>query len=188
MVKFTEFYPEQQGRPESKIAPDMETRQPSIPPRFISGAMLVSSYTETTIVNNFTIVGTTPTVLLVDASSGNFTVTLPEAATNAGKYFYIKKTDSSGNRVTIKGDGSSETIDGNIFIDLTIQYQFIMVHCNGSDWFILGGVYVKLEELLDKLLNVQIDLLSKILIEARQVKLHQASMSDENISEKDAED
>ncbi len=153
MVKFTEFYPEQQGRPESKIAPDMETRQPSIPPRFISGAMLVSSYTETTIVNNFTIVGTTPTVLLVDASGGNFTVTLPEAATNAGKYFYIKKIDSSGSAVTVKGSASIETIDGEESIDITIQYQFIMVHCNGSDWFILGGEYVKMEDLLRQILS-----------------------------------
>lgn len=40
MHKLTEFYPEKQGRPESKVALDMEKRQPSIPADSITKIML----------------------------------------------------------------------------------------------------------------------------------------------------
>lgn len=39
-MKLTEFYLEMQGRPESKVALDMESRKPSIPPGSINTAML----------------------------------------------------------------------------------------------------------------------------------------------------
>jgi len=41
--------------------------------------------------------------ILADASSGVFTVTLPPVAASRGRRYYIKKTDSSGNAVTISG-------------------------------------------------------------------------------------
>lgn len=75
-------------------------------------------------------------IVLADASGGAFTVTLLDAAT-AGDGFVlaIKKTDSSTNFVTIDGDGS-ETIDGETSIDLTSQYDSVVLECDGSNWHI----------------------------------------------------
>ena len=74
-------------------------------------------------------------IILCDASSGAFTVTLPPAAN--GKIVYnIKKIDSSGNIVTIDGDGS-ETIDGDLTVALTAQYESIPVVSNLSNWSVL---------------------------------------------------
>jgi len=57
-----------------------------------------------------------------------------------------------------------------------------------SNYVILKEENVALEALLDKLLNEQIQQLEKLLIEARQVKLHLASLSGEHINEQDAEE
>ena len=56
-----------------------------------------------------------------------------------------KKTDASGNAVTIAPDGS-ETIDGQASVQLTVPYQSVQVATNGANWFLLpvlpfaGGV------------------------------------------------
>ena len=47
--------------------------------------------------------------------------------------------------------------------------------------------YDKVEALLDKLLSEQIQKVTEVLIELKQIKLHLASMSEEDISEKDVE-
>jgi len=47
--------------------------------------------------------------------------------------------------------------------------------------------YVEVKELLDKLLNEEIQKVQQIVIELQQIKLHLASMSQEDISEKDVE-
>lgn len=74
-------------------------------------------------------------IILVDASSGAVTITLPAAATAAdGFYVYVLKTDSSVNAVTIDGDGS-ETIDGATTILLGNQYEAAMVVTNATSWF-----------------------------------------------------
>ena len=75
-------------------------------------------------------------VILGDASSGAFAVTLPTAVGNTGKVFYIKKTDSSGNAVTINTT-SSQTIDGSTTNVIQTQYKTIQVVSNGSGWSIL---------------------------------------------------
>ena len=181
MIKLTEFYAEKQGRPDSKIALDMESRKPSIPYGYLSGVMLTASYSTTSQTDNYTAAGYA--VILVNTSSRGVTITLPAASANAGKYYYIKKTDSSGGEVTIKGNASDETIDGEADIDLSLQYQYIMVLCDGTVWHILGGEYVKLEDTLDRLLNEEIALLRQLLTEAIQVKLHLASGSDEPVTE-----
>ena len=125
-------------------------------------------------------------LVLVDARSA-VTITLPTAASSEGVVYIFKKIDSSGNSVTIDGNGS-EKIDGEFTIVLRLQYDYVTIACDGSVWHIIGGGNVKLTDLLDKRLTEEIDLLRKILTEARQVKLHQAKLSNANISEKDAED
>ena len=47
--------------------------------------------------------------------------------------------------------------------------------------------YDKMEETLDRLLSEQIQKVTEMLIELKQIKLHLASMSDEPISEEDIE-
>jgi len=151
MPKLTEFYPELQGRPESKVAFDLERRQPSIPPGFISGVMLKASYSISEQADNYT--AGNYTVILVDASDNNVTITLPPAASNPGRYYYIKKIDSSGNKVTVKGDATTETIDGEKEIDINLQYAYVAVLCDGTEWWIIGGEYVKMEDLLRRILD-----------------------------------
>lgn len=79
---------------------------------------------------------TSQTVVLCDASGGAITVTLPAASGNAGRHYHIKKIDSSGNAVTIEGDGS-ETIDGKTTQAIAVQYNSINIVCDGSEWHIL---------------------------------------------------
>jgi hypothetical protein len=75
-------------------------------------------------------------VILCDATSAAFTVTLPAAASSTGVVFYIKKIDSSANAVTIDGNGS-ETIDDATTQLLSSQYDCLTVHCDGTEWYII---------------------------------------------------
>jgi len=184
-MKLTEFYPELQGRPGSNVALDMETRTPSIPPGYISGVMLQSSYITEEYVNNYTAADVA--VILVDAARGGVIVTLPAAASHAGRFYYIKKVDSSNNNVVIR-PASGEYLDGEDSLTIHLQYQFAQVLCSGtavgdSYWHVIGGISVKLDELLDTLLNEQISLLAEVLNELRQGKLHLSSMSDADVEE-----
>jgi len=73
-------------------------------------------------------------IILADASGGAFTVTLPPAAVN--NVFTIKKVDASGNLVTIDGDGE-ETIDGDLTVALSAQYESLTLVTDGSNWFVV---------------------------------------------------
>ena len=75
-------------------------------------------------------------VLLVDASGGDVTVSLPALVASAGKVFHVKKTDSSANTVTLDGDGS-ETIDGATTIVTATQYTAWSVCAGPSEWSLL---------------------------------------------------
>ncbi len=75
-------------------------------------------------------------VILCDASTGAFTITLPAAAGRTGRMYYIKKIDSSANAVTIDGN-ASETIDGGLTAVLTVQFESVTIVCDGSNWHIL---------------------------------------------------
>lgn len=83
----------------------------------------------------YTVVSTDQ-VILADASSAAFTVTLPAAAANSGRWFRVKKIDSSGNAVTVDGNGS-ETIDGDLNKIISAQYSAMLVVSDGSNWHIL---------------------------------------------------
>lgn len=75
-------------------------------------------------------------VAIVDASSAAITVTLPKAAAASGRRVYIKKVDSSGNSVTVDGDGS-ETIDDGTTAIITMQYESLTLYSDGTEWWIL---------------------------------------------------
>lgn len=74
-------------------------------------------------------------VLLCDATGAAFTVTLPAAATVTGSSISVKKTDSSGNAVTIDGNGA-ETIDGATTLALSTQYEAVTLWSDGSNWWV----------------------------------------------------
>ena len=74
-------------------------------------------------------------VILVDASGANPTIiTLPDAATDKGKMFIVKKNDTSGNTVMIKGNGAQK-IDGISNQNLTNNEGTITVQSDGSNWY-----------------------------------------------------
>lgn len=72
-----------------------------------------------------------------DATAAAFTVTLPAAASSAGFVLGVKKTDSSANAVTVDGN-VAETIDGATTKVLAAQNDFVMMFCDGVEWFIVA--------------------------------------------------
>lgn len=74
--------------------------------------------------------------VLVDATSGNLTITLPLAADAIYRRYYVKKIDATANTVTVDGNGA-ETIDDAANYVLTVQYQSVTVHCDGTEWWVL---------------------------------------------------
>lgn len=74
-------------------------------------------------------------IVLVDATAGSVTVTLPPAAERF-KEFTIKKIDSSVNTVVVAADGA-ELIDGAATQTLSSQYDALNVGSNGSAWWVL---------------------------------------------------
>lgn len=177
-MRFAEFYPEKQGRPDTKVGLDNDQHGPSIPYGYIKGAMLIASLTDTEESSNFD--AGSQTVILVNAGAGPVTITLPAVGTHVGKYYYIKKIDSSSNAVTITGNG---TIDGETSIKLTLQYSYVMIFCDGDEWFLLGGGNVKIENLVENLTQVEETNLERIVLELKKIGLHLSSMSNETIDD-----
>jgi len=77
-------------------------------------------------------------IILCDATSSGFTVTLPAASGLTGKQLIVKKTDSSVNTVIVDGD-SSETIDGDTTKTLFSQYDYITIVSDGSNWVVVDN-------------------------------------------------
>lgn len=145
-MKIVEFHPEKQGRPYSPLSVRPGSRDFLLAPYSVRGIHLAGEFSRTTKMDDYD--AADEMVILADASSIAITISLPTATTSSAKVYYIKKIDSSGNAVTIKGDSIDETIDGETEIVLTLQYQYVMIICDASDWFILGGEYVKMEDIL----------------------------------------
>jgi len=91
-------------------------------------------------------------LVMVDASSGAITITLPASASHANRVYTIKKIDNSGNAITIDAN-ATEKIDGEETIALNLQYSYVTIVCDGTEWFIIGGEYVKMEDLLQQILD-----------------------------------
>jgi len=93
-------------------------------------------YNTTTIVNNLTL-DNTHTFILANAASNTITVSLPSAATFKNLYF-LKKTDTSANVVTISPNGT-DTIDGQSNYLLELQGEFVAIISNGvSTWEVMA--------------------------------------------------
>ncbi len=104
------------------------------------GSNMILTPTGTVVITNSDTPYTVPlgkTLVLADASSGVITVNLPAAINGRG--VTVKKTDSSGNAVTIDGNGS-ETIDGATTQSLASQYDTLRVSPSGGNYHIVGQV------------------------------------------------
>lgn len=88
-----------------------------------------------TVSSNYAVIAQDLTIL-VNATGGNRTITLPAAASNNGRVLNIKKIDASGNTVTIDGN-ASETIDGATTQVITTQWTSYQIQSDGSAWYIL---------------------------------------------------
>ncbi len=112
----------------------------------ITGSLTVTSgsllNTGTVSINDtdspYTITGTQQ-FILIDPSSGDVTINMPDASTYPGRQIFFKLTQAAGaNTVTLQRQGS-DTIDGatEYTNELDIQYESIStVSDGGTGWFI----------------------------------------------------
>lgn len=70
----------------------------------------------------------------IDCTSGTFTVTLPTAASIAGRVYVIKNSGSG--TITIACNGA-ETIDGSTTKVLSVQYNSFTLQSNGTNWILI---------------------------------------------------
>lgn len=78
-------------------------------------------------------------LILVDATAGNVTITLPTAVSRRGRRIIVKKTDSSNNLVIIDPDGS-ETIDGSSSISLTQLNASREMMSDDTNWQLISAI------------------------------------------------
>lgn len=78
---------------------------------------------------------TTDEVILVNASLGSVTITLPTAVGSTHLY-WVKKVDSSTNTVVVNTT-SLQTIDGGTSATIKVQYASITVASDGSNWLVI---------------------------------------------------
>jgi hypothetical protein len=77
-------------------------------------------------------------VVLVDASSGAVTITLPAVASvDDGYETTVKKTDATANTVTLDGN-ASETIDGATTLVLSVEDESATLRGDQSAWYVVG--------------------------------------------------
>lgn len=111
----------------------MEPLDPSI----VVGSSLVGLVLPTRSISSSQTITTSDYAIEVNAASADKVVTLPAASSCLGRVFSIKKTDSSGNIVTV---ASASLIDGNASVILSGQYMGIQVQSNGTTWSILSSM------------------------------------------------
>jgi hypothetical protein len=70
-----------------------------------------------------------------DTAGAPFTITLPAAASHAGRVYYVKNTGTSGYDVTLDGDGA-ETVDGDATQTIT-DGECLLVVCDGTEWWVI---------------------------------------------------
>lgn len=77
--------------------------------------------------------------VLVNASGGNRTITLPSATGINGRIYVVKKIDSSINSVVIQAQ-TGQTIDGRSSFTLSSQYATVIVQAYGGNWYVISKI------------------------------------------------
>jgi hypothetical protein len=78
------------------------------------------------------------TVVLVDSTSSNVTVTLPDATVNTGRYYVIKRT-TAANNVIIQAQ-SGQTVEGGASTTLTGAGSTDSIISSGARWVRIGFI------------------------------------------------
>lgn len=80
----------------------------------------------------------TADVTLINATSNNVTLTLPEngGSVGEGRIMVVKRTDNSSNTVTVSRQ-TADTIDGSSSIQLYHRYETMTFVSDGANWFII---------------------------------------------------
>jgi hypothetical protein len=73
-----------------------------------------------------------------DATAGAITLTLPAASVVAQRVIVVQKVDSSGNAVTLDGNGA-ETINGSATIALASRYDTVQLYSSGLGWTVIAA-------------------------------------------------
>jgi hypothetical protein len=81
--------------------------------------------------------GASDSVVLANATSAAFTLTLPTAVGISGRTYTLKKIDSSANAVTV-ATTASQTIDSATTLSLSSQWQRATVVSDGTNWMIVA--------------------------------------------------
>jgi hypothetical protein len=115
----------------------LDSKTPNFAESYTADAFYGGSFFQSSsVVTADATVGANIAVVLVDATGGATTITLPAAASNTGRVLTIKKIDVSGNTMTLDPDGS-ETIDGNTTVSSVTQHESFTIFCDGTEWWIL---------------------------------------------------
>lgn len=85
---------------------------------------------------NYTAVSETDYTILVDATSGDVTISLPTALSALGRVFNVKKIDASTNSVFIDPNGS-ESLDNDTDAEIKKRYTSLTVQSDGTGWWII---------------------------------------------------
>ncbi len=85
-------------------------------------------------VSGHTTLDATHYTVLVDASGGAVTITLPAAASHSGRIYNIKKIDSTANIVTIDPN-SAELIDGIVTLALIARNEKARPQSDATEWW-----------------------------------------------------
>ena len=67
--------------------------------------------------------------------TGTFTIDLPTAIGNTGRYLVIKNIGTG--TITVDASGT-QTIDGALTYTLTLQYEVVTIVSDGSNWHIIA--------------------------------------------------
>jgi hypothetical protein len=92
--------------------------------------------TKTTTITGDTTADVTTAIYLADATGGAITITLPLASTCQDRVYSVKKTDTSGNVVTIAAAGA-DTIDGQPTQAVSFAYESLTIVSDGANWWIV---------------------------------------------------
>lgn len=120
--------PNQPGSQQSSVAEDYTSGDTTTDVR---GPEIMSVVAKT---GDYTVIAT-DCVILVDASGGAVTITLPLASDVPNRAFYIKKTDSTGFTVTVD-PVDADTIDGDLTKIICFQNSTLKVFSDGTEYHI----------------------------------------------------
>lgn len=106
-------------------------------PAFITNILGAISNKPIRLVDETATASTADHTILCDATDSAFTVNLPDATENEGKFLCIKKIDATGNVVTIDASGD-QLIDGSEEQTLDAPMEAIWVQAFDGNWYILA--------------------------------------------------